>query len=135
MSVGECGAARIVLEDYETVIYEYFADSLNYPEYRNKDFIYDGLITVSKSALVEVEIHRKVKRMPSGRKKLVEKRVSAEVNWNELCQNGLIQVKNSRYCHRISDNGFGIIAFRLVVKIFDIYQETGALPQAVNFIS
>ena len=105
MSKGYGGAARLVLQDDETVIYEYFADNVNHPQYYNTNRIYDGIITISKSALVEPEIHRKVKRMPSGRKKLIEKRVPVEINWSELYYSDLIQVQNSSYCWRILDNG------------------------------
>ena len=134
MSLGYGGAARLVLQDDETVIYEYFADNLNHPKYCNKNRIYDGIITISKSALVEPEIHRKVKRMPSGRKKLIEKRVPVEVNWSELYYSDLIQVQNSSYCWRILDNGWGVAALHIIWKIFDEYQETGTLPEITGWM-
>ena len=134
MSIGEGGAARLALQDDETVIYEYFADNLNHTEYRNKDFIYDGIITISKSALVKPEIHRKIKRMPSGQKKLVEKRVLVKIDWTELHYSDLIQVQNSHFCWRILDNGWGIAAARIIWRIFDKYQETGTLPETVSWM-
>ena len=134
MSIGEGGAARLVLQDDETVIYEYVADNLNHPEYRNKAFVYDGIITISKSALVEPEIHRKIKRMPSGRKKLIEKRIFVDVNWSELQHSDLIEVQNSRFCWQYFDNGWGIAATRIIWRIFDKYQGTGTLPETISWM-
>ena len=84
MSRGIGGSCRIVEEDEHTVIYEYGGYNLNKPEYRNPDRICDGLITIEKSALVEPEIHIKIKRMQGGNKKVVTKRVPREVPYIEL---------------------------------------------------
>lgn len=59
MSRGFGGSARMVMQDDSSVIYEYAPYNLNEEQYRNADHIYDGVITISKSALVEPEIHEK----------------------------------------------------------------------------
>ena len=107
MSKGYGGAARLVLQDDETVIYEYFADNVNHPEYYNKNCIYDGIITISKSALIEPEIQY---------------------------YSDLIQVQNSHFCWQILDNGWGIAATRIIWKIFDKYQKTGTLPEIIGWM-
>ncbi len=57
MSRGTGAHAKKVLEDDETVIYEYGGYNLNEPEYRNENHILDGTITIRKSCFIEPEIH------------------------------------------------------------------------------
>lgn len=133
MSHGYGGAARIALQDENTVVYEYAAYNLNVEELRNSDHIYDGLITISKNAFVEPEIHEKLKRMPSGRKKLIVKRIERDVDYTALFNEGKITVENSHFCWRTLDNGVGMMAMRIIFKIFRLYQETGRIPDRVGY--
>ena len=133
MSHGDGGAARIALQDENTVVYEYAAYNLNVEELRNSDHIYDGLITISKNAFVEPEIHEKLKRMPSGRKKLIVKRIERDVDYTALFNEGKITVENSHFCWRTLDNGVGMMAMRIIFKIFRLYQETGRIPDRVGY--
>ena len=133
MSHGYVGAARIALQDENTVVYEYAAYNLNVEELRNSDHIYDGLITISKNAFVEPEIHEKLKRMPSGRKKLIVKRIERDVDYTALFNEGKITVENSHFCWRTLDNGVGMMAMRIIFKIFRLYQETGRIPDRVGY--
>ena len=64
MSIGIGGYARIVVQDADTVIYEYDAYNLNEVAYRNPDHTYDGIITIDKQSLVEPEIHENLKSNP-----------------------------------------------------------------------
>ena len=95
MSRGFGGSARIVLQDENTAVYEYAPFNLNEPEYRNSEHTYDGLITISKDSMVEPEIHEKLKRMPSGRKKLIVKRIRRDVNYSALHSNNMPSSKTS----------------------------------------
>lgn len=133
MSHGYGGAARIAVQGKNTVIYEYAAYNLNVEELRNSDHIYDGLITISKNAFIEPEIHEKLKRMPSGRKKLIVKRIERDVDYTALFSAGMIAVENSRFCWRTLDNGVGMMAMRIIFKIFRLYQETGHIPERVGY--
>jgi len=133
MSHGYGGAARIALQDENTVVYEYAAYNLNVEELRNSDHIYDGLITISRNAFVEPEIHEKLKRMPSGRKKLIVKRIERDVDYTALFNEGKITVENSHFCWRTLDNGVGMMAMRIIFKIFRLYQETGRIPDRVGY--
>lgn len=98
MSMGYGGSARIVLQDENTVVYEYSPYNLNESNYRNSDHIYDGLITISKDAMVEPDIHEKLKHMPSGRKKLIVKRIRRDVDYRSLLKAEKITIKNSHFC-------------------------------------
>lgn len=134
MSRGFGGSARIVLQDENTAIYEYAPFNLNEPEYMNNDHIYDGMITISKDSLVEPEIHEKLKRMPSGRKKLIVKRIRRDVDYSALLAAGKIIVKNSRFCwHMVgTEKNIGMMAMRIIFRIYDHYQDEGVLPETVS---
>lgn len=134
MSVGYGGSARLVLQDENTAIYEYSPYNMNEVEYRNSERIYDGLITISKEGLVEPDIHEKLKRMPSGRKKPVVKRVRCDVNYRDLLLTEKIIIENSKYCWRFvgTDNNIGMVAMKIVFHIFDKYQDDGVLPEVIS---
>lgn len=134
MSRGFGGSARIVLQDENTVVYEYAPFNLNEPEYRNSEHIYDGLITISKDSMVDPEIHEKLKRMPSGRKKLIVKRIRRDVDYSALLAAGKITIENSRYCWRLvgTEKNIGMMAMRIIFRIYDHYQDEGTLPETVS---
>ena len=133
MSKGIGGAARVVMEDENTVVYEYYAYNLNEDEYQKREHIYDGIITIDKRSLIEPEIHEKLKKQPSGRKKLITKRIPREVDYSGLITAGKINVENSKFCWRILDNRMGLIAIHIIFKIFDLYQSEGAIPETVGY--
>ena len=134
MSIGYGGSARIVMKDEKTVMYEYAPYNLNDKDYKNGNRIYDGLIIISKDALVEPEIHEKLKRMPSGRKKHIVRRVRSNVDYSALLAAGKIIVENSRYCWNFTgaNEDIGMIAMRIILHIFDQYQDEGILPETVS---
>ena len=132
MSMGFGGSARIVLQDENTVVYEYSPYNLNEPAYRNRDRIYDGFILINKDALVEPEIHKKLKRMPGSRKKLIVKCIRRDVDYDTLFEAGKIAVENSRYCRHFAGNGIGMIAMKIIFHIFDHYQDEGSIPENVS---
>ena len=133
MSKGIGGSARVIMQDENTVVYEYYAYNLNEEEYQNREHIYDGIITIDKRSLVEPEIHEKLKKQPSGRKKLMTKRIPREVDYSGLITAGKINVENSKFCWRILDNGMGLIAIHIIFKIFNLYQSEGAIPETVGY--
>lgn len=134
MSIGYGGSARILLQDEKTVVYEYSPYNLNEPSYRKSDRVYDGLITISKESMVEPEIHEKLKRMPSGRKKLIVKRIRRDVDYSALLAAGAIVIENSHYCwHYVgTQKDIGMMAMRIVFHIYDHYQDEGTLPEMVS---
>lgn len=68
MSKGIGAFVKLVLEDSETVIYEYGSYNLNNAKYYNEKRICDGIITIDRNCFAEPEIHEKMKKMPSGKK-------------------------------------------------------------------
>lgn len=68
MSRGIGAFVKLVLEDSETVIYEFGSYNLNDARYYNEEHICDGIITIARNCFAEPEIHEKMKKMPSGRK-------------------------------------------------------------------
>lgn len=134
MSRGFGGAARIVLQDDNTVVYEYVPFNLNDPAYRNDEHIYDGLLTISKDSMVEPEIHEKLKRMPSGKKKLIVKRIRRDVDYSALLDSGKIAIENSRFCWRLvgTEKNIGMMAMKIIFRIYDHYQDEGTLPETVS---
>lgn len=133
MSRGFGGSARMVMQDASSVIYEYAPYNLNEEQYRNPERIFDGLITISKSALVEPEIHEKIKKWPSGRKQLIVKRIPRDVDYDACLKAGLISIENSRFCWFVFPDGVGKIAMHLLFRIFSDYQENGELPEKVGY--
>lgn len=134
MSRGFGGSARIVLQDENTVVYEYAPYNLNEPEFSNSKHTYDGLITISKESMVEPETHEKLKRMPSGRKKLIIKRIRRDVDYSALLDAGKIIIENSRFCWHLvgTKKNIGMIGMRIVFHIYDHYQDKGILPETVS---
>lgn len=130
MSLGVGAYADLVLEDEETLIYQYGDFNLNKDAYRNAEKIQDGLITIAKSCLVEPEIHEKIKRLPSGRKKLIVKRIPVYVDYSVMMKEGLIIIENCSTCWKVSADEYRVdfMAYSLVSKFFREYQETGGIP-------
>ncbi len=135
MSRGIGAFAKKVLEDENTVMYEYGPYNLNEPEFRNIDHIYDGYITIAKECFVEPEIHEKTKKMPSGKKKLITKRVLSSVDYGKMLLDGKIQVENSRFAWNVTEDSLKIdvMACHLLFKLFNKYQEGSVIPESINY--
>lgn len=135
MSMGYGGVAKLVLKDETLAIYAFDTYSSNVPgtfdyEY---EFLYDGYITIDTSCLVKAEIHEKIKRMPSRRKKLIRKKVLVDVPYDELESKGLITIElpsvpwPEEYFVLRRD-----ITCTLVSDIFDYYQMNEVLPECMG---
>lgn len=135
MSIGIGGLCRKVAEDATTVLYEYYSYNLNEEHLRNPDKIADGSIFIRKSCLVEPEIHSKTKRMPNGKKKLVEKRIAVEVNLSDRLLSGDVEIKNCSHVWRVNSDGIDEMALRICRSLFEEYQKSGSLPDICGFDS
>ena len=135
MSKGIGAHANKIAEDDHTVIYEYGGYNLNEPEYRNTDHVYDGTITIQKNCFVEPEIHEKLKKMPSGKKKLITKRITVPVHYGEMIEDGRIVVENCSNCWRTTGDDFHIdvMVGHLLFYIFLRYQEEGEIPELISY--
>lgn len=135
MSIGVGGFAYKALEDDYTVIYEYGGYNLNEARYRNSDQVCDGTIVISKECFVEPEIHEKIKKMPSGRKKLVVKRIPVWVDYDIMIHQNKIQVENCSHCWETTKDNLEIdyTVCHLLYKILIEHQIEGVIPERVSF--
>lgn len=135
MSRGIGAHANKVLESENTVIYEYGGYNLNNPQFYNEDHLYDGRIAIQKDCFAESEIHEKIKRMPSGKKKLVTKRIPVSVEYGEMLKDGRIVVKNCSNCWCTTEGDFqiDIMVCHLLFYIFLRYQEEGEIPESISY--
>ena len=135
MSIGIGAFAKKAAEDTNTVIYEYGGYNLNDPRYWNKERLCDGAIIIQRDCFVEPEIHEKTKRLPSGRKKIVVKRIPVPVEYGKMLKDGRIVVDNSSNCWRTTDDELkvDVIACRLLHYIFLRYQDEGEIPELVSY--
>ena len=71
MSMGYGGHMILDTQDDEQVLYKYACGNVNdgLDAYRTAMANPDGIILLDKTCFVEPEIHQKLKRMPSGRKR------------------------------------------------------------------
>ncbi len=131
MSIGIGAIAKLSLQDEDTIIYQYCGYNLNDERYYNKDRKCDGLITIKRDCLIKAEIHEKVIRTASKRKKLVTKRIPVVVDFEKLIRSGQIVVENCSNCWRTTSVGekeLDIAAINLLEKIFLYYQENDCIP-------
>ena len=134
MSRGIGARANLVLEDEKTVMYEYGGYNLNEPEYRNEDYVYDGTITISRDCFAEPEIHEKLKKMPSGRKKLIIKRIPVSVDYPKMISDGRIIIENCSNCWQCTPNeNIDVMALHILFYLFRQYQEEGKMPEYISY--
>ena len=134
MSRGIGARANLVLEDEKTVMYEYGGYNLNEPEYRNEDHVYDGTITISRDCFAEPEIHEKLKKMPSGRKKLIIKRIPVSVDYPQMTSDGRLIIENCSNCWQCTpDENIDVMALHILFYLFRQYQEEGKMPEYISY--
>lgn len=133
MSIGVGGFANLELQDEQAMIYSYGGFNLNVPELRNPDHIADGIITIRRDALVEPEIHEKIRRRPSGRKVLERKIIPVDPDYGPILRSGGITVENSRYSWNFWYNNVDSTAITILDYIFHEYQMSGKIMERVFF--
>ena len=132
MSIGIGAFCKRITEDNNTVIYEYGSYDLNDINYQNEKRIADGIITINKSALIEPDIHDRIKRFPNGKKKRIIKRIPRDIPLSHLFEVKLVTVENCSHCCKTAENGIDIMAHTTVLHIFLEYQEKGQLPESLS---
>lgn len=133
MSKGIGGSCRKVLEDEKIVIYEYSSYNLNEQKHRNDKHIFDGIITIQITSLIEIEIHQKFNKFHNNKNKLVRKRVCNDIPLEMLLSNGAITIKNCSNCWQITNEGYDFIAAHFCYGILRKYQEDGGLPEKLAY--
>lgn len=132
MSLGYGGYANLVQHDNTLVMYCYSCYNINNDGYKKFKESPDGELYIGRNAFVEPEIREKIKKMPSGKKKMITKRIKKDVPFGELFDMGKIKVKNAGGTWETNVSGVDIIALKILLRIFDEYQETGEIPQKVG---
>lgn len=135
MSIGYGGYADLQQADDTMAIYSYCCYNANNADYKHFMEIEDGELYIDRDAFVEPEIHEKIKKMVSGSKNAIVKSIKKTVPFGELFKTGKIIVKNASGTWRTTEFGTDIMSLKILLKIFNKYQETGSLPEHVNWFS
>ncbi len=135
MSRGFSGFAKLFVEDDSAVVYEYGASNWNEPEFSNPECICDGTISIPKTCFVEPKTHEKLKKMPSGKKRLVTKRIPVPVDYGKMLDEGTIVVENCSHCWELTktEKTVDMMACHLLYQIFREYQLSGRIPEKVGY--
>lgn len=138
MSLGYTGMCKKELEDDELVIYSYAGENWNDggKSKSGDSMLYDGSFIIYKDCLEEPEIHTKVEKTTSGKKKVTEKRITHIPNIFEYVDNKKIIVEKEckNAFRRYPMMPIDYIAYRLLLHIFESYQLHGKLPEKDCFI-
>ena len=130
MSLGYGGGCRKISEDADFALYEYFSYNLNVGDCEK---IFDGLIMLKKSALLEPERREKFQRMPNGKRRKFTKIILREVDISELIDSGDVEIENCSRAWSFLPNAIDYIACCLCRKIFAGYQREGTLPDKCSY--
>ena len=136
MSLGYVGHAQLEVEDTEIAIYSYAGENWNVQDeaIRKRLASTIGQLTIDKSCLIEPELHSKVRKMPNGRKKLVEKMIVRHPDISELISDGSIVVDGLCGVDAETSDYRPRIYMRLLRIIFESYQLNGRLPEKEGLI-
>ena len=121
-----------MLADDTLTVYAYCCYNINNDDYEYFQKKEDGELYIDRDAFVEPEIHEKMKKTASGRKKLIVKRIIRDVPFEKLFESGKIQVKNASGTWKTTVSGIDFMALQILFKMFDEYQETGKLPEHIG---
>ena len=125
MSRGHVGFCQKISEDDDFVLYEYFSYNLNFEDHEE---IFDGLILIKKSALLEPERREKFRRMPSGKRRKFTKIILREVPLHELIDSGDVQIENCSHAWKFLTNGVDLIAYRMCKKFLNTINSKELCP-------
>ena len=136
MSLGYAGHAQLEAEDDAIAIYSYTGENRNVRDEGARSALEseEGQLTISKSCLIELAMHRKVKRLPNGRKGRVEKAIVRHPDLAGMMDRGDIVV--DKLCG-VDTEAFGYrpcIYLCLLRYIFESYQLNGRLPEKEGFV-
>lgn len=136
MSLGYVGHTQLEVEDTEIAIYSYTGENWNVQDeaIRKRLASTIGQLTIDKSCLIEPELHSKVRKMPNGRKKLVEKIIVRHPDISELISDGSIVVDGLCGVDAEASDYRPRIYMRLLRIIFESYQLNGRLPEKEGLI-
>lgn len=120
----------------EIAIYSYAGENRNVQDEAMRKRLEStiGQITIDKSCFIEPELRSKVRRMPNGRKKLVEKRIIRHSDISELISDGSIAVDGLRGVDAGASDCRPRIFMWLLRLIYESNQLNGRLPEKEGLI-
>lgn len=137
MSLGYIGLCKKILEDEQVVIYSYAGENWNDGGKSKTGDVHlqDGMITIYKDCLEQVDVHRHIKKTPSGRKKTIEKRIVTIPSLDDYIKSERIVIdQECKNAFRCGSMKVDYIAYRLLLHIFKRYQTGDELPDEERFI-
>ncbi len=81
----------------------------------------DGEIAIDRNSLIEPEVHEKAKRLPSGKRTTVIKRIEREAPYGDLLNAKKIRIQNASGAWVFSESGIDEVALKIVHIIFSEY--------------
>lgn len=133
MSLGVGGYADLAATDDKLIIYEYGAFNWDIPECINEENIKDGIITIERDCFLEPEIHSKIKKMPSKRKRLITKKVTIDVDYETTIDKEKIKIENCSTAWQYTEKKhIDIMALQLLRKLLYQYQIDGKIPENIS---
>lgn len=140
MSLGYSGYCKLYRMDDTYAVYRYSGENWN-DEGKGQSgdsLLLDGIFTIKIASLEEPEIHEKMKKMPSGRKKRIVKRITHTVGICEKYVDGENAInrkcKNAFVRGTCQEVEIDYIALHLLYNIYEDYQRNGKLPECMSFI-
>lgn len=73
--------------------------------------------------------------MPSGKKKLVTKKIPVKVDYPKYIEDGLITIENCSNCWKATDDEkhIDVMALHILFNLFLKYQEQGKMPEYISY--
>lgn len=108
------GAFANKVSDVEVVIYKYGGCNLNKTEYKNENYIDDGIIIISKTCFTNFKVYNDL---------------------DEMIKLELIIIKNCSCCWHttIDEKHIDVMALHILFHIFSKYQEERKIPEYISY--
>lgn len=135
MSLGYGAYARLDVMDDTMLVYQYCCYNLNKANYELYSHLLDGKLWIQKDALIEGEVYLKRIKKPNGKKILLQKRRRVEVDFEKLLREKRIEIENASGTWYEIDDGYDVMALKIIYKIYEEYQMTGVIPEKIDFFS
>ena len=138
LSLGYCGKCELIEQNDDIVRYAYSGENWNDEMSQSGDIdLLDGIICISKKCLEEPEIHIKNRKMPSGKRNIIEKRIvhTPSIGNHILERTIVIEKKCKNEFKRMATSEVDCyLAYVLLIKVFEAYQRDGILPNKEAFL-
>lgn len=128
MSKGHCGWMKLLAEDEQQLWYQYRCWTLN-----GQGAPQQGDVWIRRTALMEPEIHHRIKKWPSGRKEILCMRVPQTFSVEALLASGEVEVIPTAAVDTLPDALARACVEHLLFQFFLIYQKKGSIPEEVSW--